>query len=273
MKHTESPGPIIVGVDGSRAAINAATWAIGEAISRDVALRIVHVVHIREASFAPKVQFSLDKEHAETTLRQAHAAIEATRRAVKVETVVLHGDVDEALAEESRNASMICIGSVGIGRISRVLFGSTAVSLATRAHSPVAIIRTNGDARAPVHGRIAVVVNDEPGNDAVLQTAIDEARVRGEAIVALGAWQQEMGQIPYNELDRRVSDWMNRHPDIDVQPIATPTGMASFLETTDEAISLAVIGSTDIDGIPSLISPRSHPILAHAECSILVVRG
>jgi len=232
MKHTESPGPIIVGVDGSRAAIKAATWAISEAISRDVPLRIVHVTPIREASIAPKVQFRLDKEYAETTLRQAYAAIEATGRPVKVETVVLRGDVDEALAEESRDASMICIGSGGIGRISRVLFGSAAVSLATRAHCPVAIIRTNSDSPAPVRGRIAVVVNDETGNDAVLQAAMDEARVRDEAIVAL----------------------------------------SSFLETTDEAISLAVIGSTDIDGTPSLISPRSQPILAHAECSILVVR-
>jgi nucleotide-binding universal stress UspA family protein len=232
MKHTESPGPIIVGVDGSRAAINAATWAIDEGISRDVPLRIVHVMQIKQESIAPKVQFSLDKEYAETTLRQANAAIEATGRPVKVETVVLRGDVDEALAEESRDASMICIGSVGTGRTSRVLFGSTVVSLATRAHCPVAIIRTNSDAPAPVRGRIAVIVNDEPGNDAVLQAAFDEAHVRGEAIVAL----------------------------------------SSFLETTEEAISLAVIGSTDIDGIPSLISPRSQPILGHAECSILVVR-
>jgi nucleotide-binding universal stress UspA family protein len=272
MKHMESPGPIIVGVDGSRAAISAAVWAVDEAISRDVPLRIVHVTHIRQASIAPKVQFSLEKGYAEAALRQAHAAIEGTGRPVKVETVVLRGDIDEALGAESRDASMICVGSVGVGRISRVLFGSTAVSLAARAHCPVAIIRTNSDAPAPIRGRIAVVVTDEPGNDAVLQAAMDEARVRGEAILALGARQRDLGQIPYDELDRRVSDWMNRYPDVDVHPIATRTGMASFLETTDEAISLAVIGSADVDRVPSLIGPRSHPILAHAECSILVVR-
>jgi nucleotide-binding universal stress UspA family protein len=273
MKHMESPGPIIVGVDGSRAAINAAVWAIDEAISRDVPLRIVHVTHIRQASIAPKVQFSLDKEYAEAAVRQAHAAIEATGRPVKVETVVLRGDVDEALAEESRAASMMCVGSVGVGRISRVLFGSTAMSLATRAHCPVAIIRTNSDAPAPSPGRIAVVVNDEPGNDAVLQAAMNEARVRGEAIVVLGTWQRDLGQIPYDELDRRVGGWMNRHPDVDVHPVVSRAGMASFLETTDTRISLAVIGSPDVDRIPSLIGPRSQPILPHAECSILVVRS
>jgi hypothetical protein len=144
--------------------------------------------------------------------------------------------------------------------------------LATRAHCPVAIIRANSDAPAPIRGPVAVVVNDEPGNDAVLQAAMDEARVRGEAVLALGAWQRDLGEIPYDELARRVSDWMKRYPDVDVHAIATRTGMASFLQTTDEAISLAVIGSTDVDRVPSLIGPRSHPILAHAECSILVVR-
>jgi hypothetical protein len=119
---------------------------------------------------------------------------------VKVETVIRRGDVDEALAEESRDASMICVGSVGVGRISRVLFGSTAVSLAARAHCPVAIVRTNSDAPAPIRGRIAVVVNDEPGNDAVLQTAMDEARVRGEAILALGARQPEWVRFPTTNL-------------------------------------------------------------------------
>ena len=273
MKHMESPGPIIVGVDGSRAAINAAVWAIDEAISRDVPLRIVHVTHIRQASIAPKVQFSLEKEYAETSLRQARAVIEATGKPVKVETAVLRGDVDETLAEESREASMICVGSVGIGRISRVLFGSTAVSLATRAHCPVAIIRTNSDAPAPSRGLIAVVVTDEPGNDAVLQAAMEEARVRREAIVVLGTWQRDLGQIPYEELDRRAGGWMNRHPDVDVHSVVSRTGMASFLETTDEPISLAVIGSPDVDRIPCLIGPRSQPILHHAECSILVVRS
>jgi hypothetical protein len=66
---------------------------------------------------------------------------------------------------------------------------------------------------------------------------------------------------------------MNRHPDVDVRSVVSHTGMASFLETTDEPISLAVIGSPDVDRIPSLIGPRSQPILPHAECSILVVRS
>ena len=36
--------PIVVGVDGSRAALNAVKWAVAEAVYRDVPLRLVHAV-------------------------------------------------------------------------------------------------------------------------------------------------------------------------------------------------------------------------------------
>ena len=46
----KASAPVVVGVDGSDAAIDAAKWAIDEAISRDVPLRIVHVTHIEGAA-------------------------------------------------------------------------------------------------------------------------------------------------------------------------------------------------------------------------------
>ena len=36
--------PIVIGVDGSRAALNAVKWAVAEAVYRDVPLRLVHAV-------------------------------------------------------------------------------------------------------------------------------------------------------------------------------------------------------------------------------------
>jgi nucleotide-binding universal stress UspA family protein len=34
---------VVVGIDGSQAALDAATWAVAEAVSRGVPLRLVHV--------------------------------------------------------------------------------------------------------------------------------------------------------------------------------------------------------------------------------------
>ncbi|MGA8254579.1 MAG: universal stress protein [Mycobacterium sp.] len=36
MNHPQSPQRVVVGIDGSDAAINAAKWAVAEATSRDI---------------------------------------------------------------------------------------------------------------------------------------------------------------------------------------------------------------------------------------------
>ena len=49
---TKTPLPIVVGIDGSQAAIQAAEWAVDEAVSREVPLRLVEVI-TRQAEPAP----------------------------------------------------------------------------------------------------------------------------------------------------------------------------------------------------------------------------
>ena len=154
----KASSPVVVGVDGSDAAINAAKWAIDEAISRDVPLRIVHVTHIEGQPDAPKDDFRLDVQYAESSLRAATAAVEATGKPVKIETEILWGSPDTALINESRNASMVCVGSVGIGAIASQMWGSTAASLAEKAYCPVAIIRSPHNAPASGPDWIVVAV-------------------------------------------------------------------------------------------------------------------
>lgn len=48
MKDGSASAAVVVGVDGSQASSNAVRWAIDEAISRDVPLRIVHVTDVEE---------------------------------------------------------------------------------------------------------------------------------------------------------------------------------------------------------------------------------
>ena len=101
----KASAPVVVGIDGSAAAINAAKWAIDEAISRDVPLRMVHVTHIEGAPAAAKDTFRLEVQYAESSLRAATAAVEATGKPVKVEVEILWGSPDGVLINESRNAA------------------------------------------------------------------------------------------------------------------------------------------------------------------------
>lgn len=268
----KSSAPVVVGVDGSDAAVDAAKWAIAEAVSRDVPLRIVQVVHIEGQPDAPKDAFRLDVQYAESSLRAATAAVEATGKPVKIETEILWGSPDTALINESRNASLVCVGSVGIGAMAREMWGSTAASLAEKAYCPVAVIRYPHTAPASGPDWIAVVVEDHADNEAVIEQAMEEARLRDAPVLGVGVWREDFGGTSYDELDRRIEKWKKHYPDVHLYPVASKASFTGFLaENKDISVQLAVVGGADACDVAHIVGPHSHPLVAHGECSVLVV--
>ena len=271
MNHPQSaPRWIVVGIDGSDAAINAAKWAASEAIGRGIPLRLIFAIPERHAD-APAGDDTLDIEYGQTALRAACAALHATGEQIKIETELVHGSPRSVLIDESHHAAMICIGSVGIGQVARRVLGSTADNVAQNAHCPVAVIRSNRTGEEPPSGSIAVVVDDSPGNDAVLELGFGEARLRGAAILAMGVWRWGFGEITYRQLDHRLSRWVAQYPEIQVRPAAARHGAADFLTSTQEPIQLAVVSSTDAGKVARMVGPIT-PHFGHTGCSVLVVR-
>ena len=233
MRDSNTPQPsVVVGIDGSQAAIQAAEWAVDEAVSREVPLRLVEVIaeRVEPAPFASVGNVRMEVEYAETALRIAAAAVAAAGKPVKVETASLRGDPATALIAESRNAEMVCVGSTGIGRFAKALLGSTVAELAEAAHCPVAIIRTQQSRPKPDSALIVVAVNDSPGNDDVVEQAMIEAQLRHAPVLALGVWRDDLGEMPSDELDRRVHFWERRYPSVKFHARATRTGIADFLD-------------------------------------------
>ena len=270
MKDGSASAAVVVGVDGSQAASNAVRWAIDEAVSRDVPLRIVHVTGVEEQ---PADDVRLEVEYAETSLRAATAAVEAAGKPVKIETDILWGAVSTVLVDESRTAALVCVGSVGIGAVARELLGTTAAALAENAHCPVAIIRSPHDKPLAGADWIVVSVNDHPDNDAVIECALNEAQLRRAPVLALGVWNVDLGETTYDELDRRMERWKLRYPDVRIHPVATRGSIGQFLAGhSDESVQLAVMGEGDVDQIAYIVGPHSHPIVRNGESSILIVR-
>lgn len=243
---------IIVGIDGSHAAITAALWGVDEAISRAVPLRLVSVIKPTHPS---PDDYDRDLAHAERSLREAQSAVEAAGKLVKIETDIPRGPAGPVLVEASRDAEMICVGSVGIGRYASSILGSTATELAEKAHCPVAVMRSKVDQPASDINWIVVRMTDAPDNEAVLEYAAREAKLRQAPILALGGRPEELREIPDGEFERH-----------------THTGIARFLADHDERVQLAVIGGGEAGQLARLVGPSGHPVFRHAECSVLVVR-
>jgi nucleotide-binding universal stress UspA family protein len=268
------PGPVVVGIDGSDAATGAAEWAAKEAVHQDVPLRLVYVIQVTDEPMASADAYPAEETYAESSLSAARSAVEATGLPVKIDTAVLCADVDSALIAESKTATLVCVGSSGIGRVANAVLGSTATTLAEYAQCPVAIIRRFADRPLPESGFIAVVVDDRPGSDEVMQWAMEEARARRAPLLALRVGRRwghfEIGDERFH---RRLDVWLRRYPDIAVEVASTRLSLARYLEGYFGAVQLVVIGTEDAHRVPQLVGPEGLPIFAHADCSVLVVRG
>jgi nucleotide-binding universal stress UspA family protein len=261
--------PIIVGIDGSQAAIAAAFWGVDEAISRAVPLRLIAV--IKQTHPSPD-DYDRDLAHSEKSLREAQLAVEASGKTVNIETEIPRGPVGSVLVEASRDAEMICVGSVGIGRYARSILGSAATELAEKAHCPVMVLRTDSEQPPPDVNWIVVRMTDAPDNDAIVKYAAQEAKLRRAPMLVLGGRPEELTEHADGEFERRVQEWRQRHPEVRVYPITTKDAIARFLRANDERVQLAVISAAESGQLARLVGPYGHPLFRHPECSVLVVR-
>lgn len=264
MNGTRLPSPaVIVGIDGSPPALDAARWAIKDAAHRGLPLRLVCAI---KAAHLSAQEYEHNVDHAKASLRQAQTAISGVTDSVRIDTVIVPGPPALALIEQSHEAGLICVGSVGIGRYARSLLGSTATELADKAACPVAII-CPPDVHTPTEVNwVAVAVTGEPDRDIVVDHALQEAQLRDAAVLAVGE-RCENSPSSDIDLDAEVQRWRHRFPDVHIYPIADRANLADCLARHHEPVQLAVIGASETGELMQILGPFEH-----AHTSVLVVR-
>lgn len=263
----------MVGVDGSEAAIEAARWAAKEAVHQQVPLRLVHVTPVVGGSARSDRDERIARDRAENALWAARLAVEELGLPVKLDIAVLHGDVDTVLADESGGAVLICVGSAGINRVSSIMLGSTAATLAEHARCPVAVIRRDSKSPPVDFGFIAVVIDERPGNDEVIDRALEEARMRRAPLLVLGLWRWGQSENSREHLIRQLDSCLRRYPDVEVEVAPARSGINRYLESFVGAVQLVVVSQEDAHRVVQLVGPHGPTILAHADCSVLILRG
>lgn len=166
--------PLVVGIDGSEASLEAVDWAADEAVRHEVPLHLVHAAPLHHE--AP----SLIAAASERASRSAPA--------VRLSSEVLHGDAASALVDKGRNAFALVLGCRGLGDLAGLLLGSVSLAVAARADCPVVVVRGGVEYRNARFGSVVVGVENGEGSGTAVQFAFREAHVRRCRLVAVHAW-------------------------------------------------------------------------------------
>jgi nucleotide-binding universal stress UspA family protein len=139
---------IVVGIDGSPQAEQAAARAFELARELKASVKLVHalppLIYPPEAMMVPTVDLDAARyEGARQTLTLTLSRLADASRGVTVDTEVVSGTAAEVLVEtaERQGAQLIVVGSRGRGPLSRLLLGSVADRVVHLARANVLVVR------------------------------------------------------------------------------------------------------------------------------------
>lgn len=267
--------PLVVGVDGSEASLEAVDWAAGEAVRHGVPLHLLHAA-------------ARDHE-ASDVIDAASERVGKGAPTVRLSNEVLHEDATAALLGKGRNAFALVLGSRGFGDLAGMLLGSVGLAVAARADCPVVVVRGAAEHRDARFGSVVVGVEEGEGSGTAVQFAFREAHVRHCRLVAVHAWSAPLGasdslralssyipetrrRPPARVLDDALRGASERYRDAQVsRRVIEGPARRALLEAASEA-DLLVVGARRRQGHLGLqLGLVNHAALHHAPCPIAVV--
>lgn len=286
--------PIVVGVDGSDAALYAVRWAARDAALHRVPLRLVSAVSLGpaaglEGNPVPDSVY----ETFETRLRRwlSGAADEATRVPGCLEIVqeVRHGHPAWMLVDESVRARRVVVGAHGLGERTSHAIGSTAEALVGHAKCPVVVARRPDSPEESGRQPVIVGVDGSRVGEAALEAAFEEASVREVPLVAVHTWN-DVASGGWFELDvdldwdalqtresavlaERLAGWQEKYPDVETRRVVERDRPVRYLVEHGAHAQLVVVGSRGRGGFTGMLLGSTSRALVHsAPCPLMVVR-
>ena len=150
----------------------------------------------------------------------AHAADQARKEypELVLRTEVFEGDPRRAIGLYERIASVVVLGSRGLGSVRAVVLGSVSFWATRHLTVPTVIVRPAHTERMSVPRRIAVGISSDSSSEKALRAAFAMAARRDCPLtIANAAWDSEVRGTPWQELD---------DADVDPQRRRLVTGLA-----------------------------------------------
>jgi nucleotide-binding universal stress UspA family protein len=139
---TDQPERIVVGLDGSDHGRRALQWAIEEARVRQGRLEVVHAWRLPYLGTLASVTIDVNAVEggAQHILDSALDGSDTSGLTHPVERILVSGGAAAALLHTAEGASLIVVGSRGLGGFSGLLLGSVSYQVAHHARCPVIVV-------------------------------------------------------------------------------------------------------------------------------------
>ncbi|MFI9809196.1 universal stress protein [Streptomyces sp. NPDC052301] len=266
--------PLVVGVDGSEASLEAVEWAAAEAARHRVPLHLLHAAG--------------GEQEASDVISAASQRAMKDAPAVRLTSEVSPEDAASALVGHGRNAFALVLADRGLGELPGMLLGSVSLAVAARADCPVVVVRGTPEHRADRFGCVVVGVEDGDDSGTAVDFALREVDVRRCRLVAVHAWSTPSGACttpqasswpleahrrpPAQVLDDALRRPAERYRDASVsRRLIEKPARAALLEAASTA-DLLVVGARRRLGHPGLqLGLINHALLHHAPCPVAVV--
>lgn len=263
--------PVVVGVDGSSAALRAVRWAAERAAREGLPLRLVHAYELPLG-----VPAGLDEEEVvldairvrgRQWLSEAHDVAAGVAPGVAIRTALLDGIPVGALVRESLDADLVVLGNRGQHALTGLLVGSTALAVAGRAAAPVVLVRdtVTGD------GPVVVGVDGTETSAPAVAFAFAEASARRAPLVVLHAYTEPTAAA--RTLEDRLSGWPAKYPDVTVARELVPDRPSRALRRRTSTAQLVVVGNRGHGLLSGLLGSTSQHLVHHAACPVAVLPG
>ncbi len=295
--HHLASAPVVVGVDGSRAADLAVEWAAGLAAQRGRQLLIVHGLNLARARLGfgrsdARLATIEDATHSRgaALVERASDRVRAVLPGLRVSTELSESEPAALLVRHSATAYVVVLGARGTSRLGAHV-GSILLTVTGHGRGPVLVVRTDPNEEARVHseGPVVVGIDGGPVSETAIAAAFEEASERGAELVAVHVCHDvnsaQFADDPYvlysvpeietSErvmLAERLAGWQEKYPEVTITrrvSLADPVGV---LLDSSKSAQLLVAGSRGRGGVlGTLLGSTSNSLVQHAWCPVMVV--
>jgi nucleotide-binding universal stress UspA family protein len=273
---------IVVGVDESSSARDAAEWAADVAAAWGAPLHLVHVA--LGAPQDPPITL-----HPTWLTELCDAAVRAG--ADPNGTEVIPGNTIDLLAHRAAGALMLVLGSYGTGAWSGMLAGSVALGLIERASCPVVVVRGHAPQVPPRRdGPIVVGVDGTGAGQAALEFAADLADGLGARLAAVHTWtdvavdregamhrtsadEAEQTKQAVDRLDAALAPITAAHPQLALErEVVGDTPLRALLDRAGEARLVVVGHRRERPASGMAMGSTSQALVEFAPCPVAVTK-